>query len=463
MSHLLSSSLLFYDFTKSTFQVINPPQSSPFDSYYNYNIFNYNIYNNNNRKKKKSSIRKISHVIYLGKECYFIVNNCEIYRFRENQEHERINFNYEFLQNILKFKIKFFIGGYFHFILILENNYLFGYGENNENQLSNLDNLTEITKITDRTLQNLIYNNNNLNNNITHACCGTYSTFIVINNKTIYSCGTLNNLQNQIFTEIYTMDQEIKKISCGYGHLIILTKQNEIYGFGLNENSQLSANLKDCNNINTITKLNILNNIYSINDNNIYCKDIFALPLSHGTIFISSNNDVYLFGYLQANNFLNHEKLITGDHSLLPFINKDYYLLNCDENNKLNYKKDLFIFGGFLTTIFIDRKNGRIWNNLGNGLAEFTKNLQSFLSENYPSFFNNKNLQNEFNSCLLNGEENDDDDLYIDISCGALKSMAILIGKKRERKLEKHLKKNLLLCVEGEKSVFSDVNVFCNQ
>jgi alpha-tubulin suppressor-like RCC1 family protein len=171
--------------------------------------------------------------------------------------------------------------GYFHNIILNENNEIFVIGNNSYGQLGlgDYDNREVYTKLE-----------HNLGK-IKNIYCGGFHSIILNENNELYVCGFngsgqlgLGDCDNRnVYTKLEHNLGKIKNIFCGTYHNIILNENNELYVCGYNEFGQLG--LGDCDDINVYTKLE--HNLGKIK--NIYCG-------ANHSVIINDNNELYVCG-----------------------------------------------------------------------------------------------------------------------------------------------------------------------
>ncbi|KAL9646386.1 hypothetical protein ABK040_013901 [Willaertia magna] len=146
--------------------------------------------------------------------------------------------------------------GWVHSVIVVNDRYLFGCGHNYFYQ-------TGLEKSSEFTTFQLIENNlfKRKEDRITHIDCGTFFTVIVVNNISIFGCGsaTTSNfgLQNHSsgtnivgYQHVCDMPNDILKVACGYDHTVILLVDHSIYVTGkLEEGKQVGTFKKLQNNI----------------------------------------------------------------------------------------------------------------------------------------------------------------------------------------------------------------------
>ena len=147
--------------------------------------------------------------------------------------------------------IKSVYHGTYHTFILKNDGTLWGCGNNNYGQLGLGDNECRVTftEITTNV------------DDIKQVYCGKNHTFILENDGTLWSCGDNqfgqlglgNNTNRNTFTQVTTNTDNIKKIYCGWEHALILKNDNTLWGCGRNDYGQLG--LGDGTNRNTFTKV----------------------------------------------------------------------------------------------------------------------------------------------------------------------------------------------------------------
>ena len=183
-----------------------------------------------------------------------------------------------------------------HHTFILKNDgTLWSTGYNNYGQLGLGDTnyRTTFTQVTTNT------------NDVKSVYCGYYNTFILKNDGTLWSCG--NNQYGQLglgdtinrttFTQITTNTGDIKEIYCGTYHTFILENDGTLWGTGLNSEGELG--LGNTNNRNTFTQITTnTNDIKSV-----YCGWSHTIILKNdGTLWSTGDNSYGQLGLGDTNN-----------------------------------------------------------------------------------------------------------------------------------------------------------------
>ena len=88
----------------------------------------------------------------------------------------------------------------------------------------------------------------NINNDVAQIACGYYHTVILKNDSSVWGCGNaqygqlgLGNFNNQsTFTKVTTnVNNDVKRIACGYNHTFISKNDGSIWACGYNNRGQL--------------------------------------------------------------------------------------------------------------------------------------------------------------------------------------------------------------------------------
>jgi alpha-tubulin suppressor-like RCC1 family protein len=145
-------------------------------------------------------------------------------------------------------------------------------------------------------------------NNIKDISCGQHHTLIVDNNNNTYSFG-LNNFGqlglihfDNIYTPTKISNFKIKSISTGETFSIVLTNSNQLFSFGSNSFGELglggnsfgSLGLYNFNNISIPTEID--NNFTKFQIKKISCGYYHTLILDEGgDVYSFGRNDVHFF------------------------------------------------------------------------------------------------------------------------------------------------------------------------
>ena len=215
-----------------------------------------------------------------------------------------------------------------HTIILKNDGTLWGCGNNNCGQLGlgDTSNRKTFTKITD---------------NVKSVYCGYEHTIIFKNDGTLWGCG--NNRSSQlglgdtsnktIFTKVTTNVDNIKSIYCGSYHSFILKNDGTLWGCGNNEHGQLG--LGDANNRKTFTLIGInTNDIKSI-----YCGSSYTLILkNNGTLWGCGYNGYGQLGLGDTKDrttftqITNDVKLVYGGYNHIIILKNDCTLYGCGNN-----------------------------------------------------------------------------------------------------------------------------------
>ncbi|KAL9649081.1 hypothetical protein ABK040_008458 [Willaertia magna] len=175
--------------------------------------------------------------------------------------------------------IKFMRCGKLFSIFLMENNEVYGCGNNEFNQLD--DSGRNITKISKIICSNIV-------NTIIDIQCGSVHTLYLDNNGNVYGCG--NNLNGELgivnkfcghFDKI-DFKFKVKKIACSSHSSFVLSERNELYATGDNYYGQLG--LPFDSDTFTFTKINYLPKINEIHS------------LAFGCLLIDENYFIYATG-----------------------------------------------------------------------------------------------------------------------------------------------------------------------
>ncbi|KAL9646223.1 hypothetical protein ABK040_008096 [Willaertia magna] len=304
----------------------------------------------------------------------------------------------------LQEKVKYLKYGKNFFIILTQNNELYGYGNNDNNSLGNITSpKNELIKLEiDKKLKS----------NIKLLECGFHFTVIVNNINEFFCSGFLNSqMYRTTFTKIdITMNEKIKFIRCGFDCFFIITKNNSIYSFGdvkigdegVNLNKYLfiksfNAEVKDlkCGSVHYMV-LDINGNIYGIGKNYYGQLGIgdkkerfkfskIKLPFkvkeitckTYNTIILNEFNEIFISGYV-CNIDRKYEEYISFRKFIIELKFKSlFYHFNID--NLFLTTNDEFYFGDKLSE--------------NTPIIEFRKiEKNSFKDYFYPIIFFNKLL-----------------------------------------------------------------------
>jgi hypothetical protein len=280
-------------------------------------------------KLEKNIDRNILFNIEISHNCVFFLSNNKIFYHIDNElpfykdkfflQRKTTDFNgywiienrkniiyNEFLElNTNDENIKAFSSGYEHIIFLTESGKIYSLGNNKYGQLG-----LPLSKIY------YLFQEINIDD-VLLIKCGSFHT--IINTKIgLYSFG--NNLFGQLgikekyLSYVYTptkinINFEIKDISCGDYHTILLTNKGDIYGFGSNKYGQLGIDNYDDDIIYPM-KLNLTNVL------SICCGDNHSM--------INTKDGLYIF---YKNNQLKNIHKINLNNILTMSCGKDYSLI----------------------------------------------------------------------------------------------------------------------------------------
>ncbi|KAL9647870.1 hypothetical protein ABK040_008143 [Willaertia magna] len=375
-------------------------------------------------------------ITYLSDNCLVITKEGNVFLCSiENSKQLKLYLLYQEDQT----PIKLIDSGFHHCILVKESNNVYAYGtNNNSNELGSRFIITNDNEIQPLERMNKIVKENN--SKVTHVSCSINSSFIVLNNTDIYFSGSLHYLKKDNFARIEIENKEnckIKRITCGFNHVLVIYEDGDIYGQGGNDYGQSVINNSN-RDINSFEKVDL----------NEYFKkkkivDAIAFRKSHMTLFISSENDFYIYGYIGFNEtltFSNHTKIATNSHNCdiykLEFQNLQPY----DEFYKLDYNrnfKEWEMYGAYTSLFIVNNRKGKVW---AVGRTSVTDN-------------------NGFT--LIDGLELNEKEKVIKISSGT-NDFGILVAE-GYFKSEEEMKKKLLIycnaCFEKENLFLFDISI----
>ena len=238
--------------------------------------------------------------------------------------------------------------GQSHTIIQKNDGTLWGCGLNSSGQLGLGDTTTRytFTRIA-----------NNINNDVKQIVCGSYHTFIIKNDGSIWACGNndygqlgLNTTDKTSFTKVTAnINNDVKQIACGQYHTFIIKTDGSLWGCGYNYYNQLG--LSDPANKHMFVKIttNINNDVKQI-----ACGDNHTFILKNdGSIWACGRNN---YGQLGLND--------TSDRTTFTQIAKN-----------INNDVTQVVCGSYHT--FIIKNDGSIWgcgNNVRGQLGLNTSN-----------------------------------------------------------------------------------------
>jgi len=179
--------------------------------------------------------------------------------------------------------IKQLYGGDFHTMLLTDENKVYACGENSYGQLGLGDNneINTFTRIP------------NTPSNVTQLCCSFNHTLLLTDDDTVYACGDNSygqlglgdNNKRHTFTRIPNTPRNITHIVCGYAHSMLLTDDDTVYVCGYNYHGQLG--LGDEVEKNTFALIpNTPSNIKQIRSGNYYS----MVLTDDDTVYACGNN-----------------------------------------------------------------------------------------------------------------------------------------------------------------------------
>ena len=168
------------------------------------------------------------------------------------------------LSGISVVNVKQVVCGSYHTFILKNDGSLWACGQNNKGQLGLGDttNRNIFTKVT-----------TNINNDVKQVACGNNHTIILKNDGSVWSCGQNtsgqlglgDNTDRTTFTQVTTnINNDVKQIACGAAHTFILKNDGSIYSCGYNNYGQLGVG--DTTNRNAFTQVttNINNDVKQI-------------------------------------------------------------------------------------------------------------------------------------------------------------------------------------------------------
>ena len=221
-----------------------------------------------------------------------------------------------------------------HVFILKKDGTLWGCGFNGYGQLG-LENGTSTTTFTQITINT---------DNIKSVYCGREHTIMLKNDGTLWGCGNNSNGQlglgentsNQAtFTQIIANTDDIKSVYCGSFHTFILKNDGTLWGCGRNDHGQLG--LGDNTNRNTFTQ--ITTNIDDVKS--VYCGGFHTTILkndgtlwscgynSHGELGLGDNTDRNVFIRI-----INDVKLACCGYDYTFILKNDGTLWGCGRNSQ---------------------------------------------------------------------------------------------------------------------------------
>ena len=238
--------------------------------------------------------------------------------------------------------------GWYHTIMLKNDGTLWGTGYNSDGQLG-LEGGGSRATFT-QVITNV--------NNIKSVYCTGGNTFILKNDGTLWGCGWNgygslglgDTTKRGTFTQITTNVDDIKEIYCGFYHTFILKNDGTLWGCGWNANGQLG--LGDGYNRTTFTQVTI----NADNIKQIYCGHGHTLILKNdGTLWGTGLNNEGELGLGDTNSRTTFTQITTNADDIkslpnqynIPFITKIYDLNTglvetLDTNNFKNIPVDKF-------------------------------------------------------------------------------------------------------------------------
>ena len=221
--------------------------------------------------------------------------------------------------------------GYYHTFILKNDGSVWSCG-NNENEQLGLNDTTKRTSFTQVTT--------NINNDVKQIVCGSYHTFILKNDGSVYSCG--DNYYGQLglgdytdrssFTQVTTnINNDVEQLACGYEHTFILKNDGSVWSCGRNYYGQLG--LGNTTNQTTFTQV-------TTNINN----DVKQIACSDGgnhTFILKNDGSVWSCGENGSGQLgLGHTSAFTSFTQVTTNINNDVKQISCGYNHTFILKND---------------------------------------------------------------------------------------------------------------------------
>ena len=154
--------------------------------------------------------------------------------------------------------VKFVACGAYHSFILKNDDSVWSCGANGSGQLglNNTNIKTTFTQVT-----------TNINNDVKQISCGYNHTFISKNDGSIWSCGynehygqlglgTSDATAHSTFTQVTTnINNDVRQIACGTYHTFILKNDGSVWSCGNNERGQLGLGTSDTNAHSTFTMI----------------------------------------------------------------------------------------------------------------------------------------------------------------------------------------------------------------
>ncbi|KAL9657622.1 hypothetical protein ABK040_012701 [Willaertia magna] len=237
--------------------------------------------------------------------------------------------------------------GFKYFIILTENNNIYGYGDNTKGQLGTKRDL-EITKITK-------INTDYITSKIDKIYCSHSNTFLLTKDGKCYACGdpsyccdgqlSLQFASKEVFKLIPNLDNEfIETVITGLFFVALKTKSGKYFVFGYNCYYLLSSSETVVNN--RIAGPRLLD---TFQNNKI---EEFACGGYH-SIIIDKNRDIFMSGENEKHSFYSYSKKYTNINLKSYFKNNDIF--KADSKYKLNV-----IMGRYFTVIYSSKLNRKL-------------------------------------------------------------------------------------------------------